>query len=185
MVDAGRVRRKPGSVRHSVARGAATVIHLGPSLPKGSSDRPGDRGEPPNEVSCLILLQAGFAMPELLPTPRWALTPPFHPHHLSCEKWQFAFCGTVLEVTSTGNYPAPCSAEPGLSSRTPEGVPATVRLTRLWTSTTSVQRPATSSCPSRGAAWRAAWRGPGTPLSFCPLRGESITPTAWCVVGPC
>ena len=30
---------------------------------------------------------------------------------------RFVFCGTLLEVTLTGRYPAPCPAELGLSSR--------------------------------------------------------------------
>src|SRR5439155_1229160 len=30
--------------------------------------------------------------------------------------WRFHFCGTFLRVAPTGCYPAPCSAEPGLSS---------------------------------------------------------------------
>ncbi|VXB09870.1 hypothetical protein BREVUG8_100364 [Brevundimonas sp. G8] len=28
----------------------------------------------------MVLLQAGLAMPSLLPGTRWALTPPFHPY---------------------------------------------------------------------------------------------------------
>jgi len=28
----------------------------------------------------LVLLQVGFSLPALSPTPRWALTPPFHPY---------------------------------------------------------------------------------------------------------
>ena len=28
----------------------------------------------------LVLLRAGFTVPVLLPVPRWALTPPFHPY---------------------------------------------------------------------------------------------------------
>jgi hypothetical protein len=41
----------------------------------------------------------------------------------TCSHWlcltstrRFVFCGTILRVTPTGRYPAPCSAEPGLSS---------------------------------------------------------------------
>jgi hypothetical protein len=30
---------------------------------------------------------------------------------------RYVFCGTLLEVTLTGRYPAPCSVELGLSSR--------------------------------------------------------------------
>ena len=60
-------------------------------------------------------------MPARLPELRWALTPPFHPH-LFLTNRQFAFCGTLLEVTFTGRYPASCSVEPGLSSRVSNAV---------------------------------------------------------------
>ena len=37
-------------------------------------------------------------------------------HPFRAWTWRFVFCGTFLRVTPTGRYPAPCSAEPGLSS---------------------------------------------------------------------
>jgi hypothetical protein len=46
---------------------------------------------------------------ELLPH-RFTLTPAKYP------QGRFAFCGTFLPVARTGRYPAPCPAEPGLSS---------------------------------------------------------------------
>ena len=40
-----------------------------------------------------------------------------HTHQSFHERpWRFVFCGTFLRVAPTGSYPAPCSAEPGLSS---------------------------------------------------------------------
>ena len=39
-----------------------------------------------------VLLPAGFTMPSLSPGPRWALTPPFHPHpacRAVCFLWHF------------------------------------------------------------------------------------------------
>jgi hypothetical protein len=53
-----------------------------------------------------------------------ALTAPFHPYQVILYSgspfhtgpWRFVFCGTILRVTPTGRYPAPCSTEPGLSS---------------------------------------------------------------------
>jgi len=53
-----------------------------------------------------------------------ALTAPFHPYQVTLYSgspfhtgtWRFLFCGTILRVTPTGRYPAPCSTEPGLSS---------------------------------------------------------------------
>jgi len=51
--------------------------------------------------SYLVLLPVGFTMPALLPAPRWALTPPFHPYPES-DSGRFAFCGTFPEVTLAG-----------------------------------------------------------------------------------
>lgn len=49
------------------------------------------------------LLLVGLAMPGLLPNPRWALTPPFHPY----PEGRFHFCGAFPRVTPAGRYPAP------------------------------------------------------------------------------
>ena len=58
-------------------------------------------------------LRVGFTQPLTLPQERWSLTPPFHPYRQSR---RFLFCCTGLRVAPTGRYPAPCPAEPGLSS---------------------------------------------------------------------
>ncbi len=48
------------------------------------------------------------------------------PHHFTLardvvrRRGRFIFCGTFLEVTLTGRYPASCPTEPGLSSRGPK-----------------------------------------------------------------
>jgi len=60
-----------------------------------------------------VLLQAGFTMPGLLPAPRWALTPPFHPYQsvlrqAQDEDWRSALCGTFPRLTPGGHYPPPC-----------------------------------------------------------------------------
>ncbi len=59
----------------------------------------------------LALLPVGLAVPELLPAPRWALTPPFHPYPLgvpaSRTKGRFHFCGAFRRVAPPGRYPAP------------------------------------------------------------------------------
>ena len=59
----------------------------------------------------LALLPVGLAVPELLPAPRWALTPPFHPYLLavpaSRTKGRFLFCGAFRRVAPPGRYPAP------------------------------------------------------------------------------
>ncbi len=53
----------------------------------------------------LVLLPVGLAMPALLPAPRWALTPPFHPD--LCGHRRSVFCGAFPLVTQAGRYPAP------------------------------------------------------------------------------
>ena len=58
-------------------------------------------------IPYLVLLQAGFTVRALLPDPRWALTPPFHPYR-SMKKRRFAFCGTFPRFTPGGHYPPPC-----------------------------------------------------------------------------
>ncbi len=59
----------------------------------------------------LALLPVGLAVPELLPAPRWALTPPFHPYPsnvpASRTEGRFLFCGAIRRVTPPGRYPAP------------------------------------------------------------------------------
>jgi len=117
-----RAGRKPGSVSsdsHRVNRGTMT-IPLVPMLPSGSSDLPGNSGGPPSDVPLFGLAPGGvFLAPavtgrtgELLPH-RFTLTSADRP------PGRFAFCGTFLPVARTGSYPAPCPAEPGLSSPLP------------------------------------------------------------------
>lgn len=52
----------------------------------------------------------------------WSLTPRFHPclclfRKIPKRPSAVHFCGTILQLALTGRYPAPCPAEPGLSSR--------------------------------------------------------------------
>jgi hypothetical protein len=73
------------------ARGV-TIIPLGPESLRGSSSLPEGRGSlllraccvraGPALPSYLALLHAGFAVPRMLPSGRWALTPPFHPYQM-------------------------------------------------------------------------------------------------------
>ena len=103
---------KPSSVPERVARG--TTIHLGRRLPAASSDQPGGgTGRP--MAPCLVLLQVRFTAAGRSPGRCWALTPPFHPYREHAAA--VCFCGTVLRVSPTGRYPAPCPMELGLSSR--------------------------------------------------------------------
>jgi len=63
------------------------------------------------------LLPVGFAVPDLSPDPRWALTPPFHPYPFGLRR-----SGGLLSVALSLGSPPPdvirhrVSMEPGLSS---------------------------------------------------------------------
>ena len=77
-----------------------------------------------NPTRCLALLRARFAVPPASPPERWALTPPFHPYRTSCSVaaqpsgglFSAALSVVRAKARTPGHYPAPCSAEPGLSS---------------------------------------------------------------------
>jgi hypothetical protein len=68
---------------------SATIIPLGPESLRDSSSLPEGRSSlllrarciraGPALPSYLALLHAGFSVPRMLPSGRWALTPPFHP----------------------------------------------------------------------------------------------------------
>jgi len=68
----------------------------------------------------LVLLRAGFCLPPMLPPARCALTAPFHPY----PRGRYVFCATILQVALTGDYPAHCPAEFGLSSLRPAPWPS-------------------------------------------------------------
>ena len=71
------------------------------------------------------LLPVGLAMPVLLPVPRWALTPPFHPCRSGLRR--SLLCGAFPRVAPAGRYPAPLLH----GVRTFLDPPA-VRETELW-----------------------------------------------------
>ena len=131
--------RKPGSVPPQFQ--AAMIIHLGQALPTASSDRTqrlqasnlyptsshraSAAGSKMGTASLFGLAPSGG-----LPSPGVTIeTGALLPHRFTLTKhgarwssvlvhglWRFVFCGTFLRVAPTGSYPAPCSAEPGLSS---------------------------------------------------------------------
>src|SRR4030067_1028329 len=71
---------------------------------------------------------------------------------------RYLFCGTVLGVAPTGNYPAPCPAEPGLSSRPP-------KVTTLGDRRpTGLLKPSGNEHRSRGSPTD---RHPGFPRALC------------------
>ncbi len=106
---ARRALRKPGSV-------SKATISLGSALRRTSSDRTrrsAGRIIPPYSV----LLRTGFTEPVDHPTAGGLL-----PHLFTltgAEAPAVCFCGTFLELTLTGRYPASCPVEPGLSSLPP------------------------------------------------------------------
>src|SRR5450432_1485520 len=73
---------------------------------------------PTDPFPYLVLLQAGFAVPRLLPDARCALTAPFHPYQLRANPAlrRFAFCCTFRGLAPPRRYLAPYPMEPGLSS---------------------------------------------------------------------
>lgn len=101
------------------------IIPLVPLLPMGSSNLPESSDGPPSVALLFGLAPGGACLApdvttgtgELLPH-RFTLTP--------LETRRFAFCCAFLLVTETGNYPAPCPVEPGLSSRPTEAEPAII-----------------------------------------------------------
>jgi hypothetical protein len=74
---------------------------LGPKPPCGDIGCPISSAQ--ESYSALLLV--GLAMRVLLPVPRWALTPPFHPY--PCGHGRFHFCGAFRRVAPPGRYPAP------------------------------------------------------------------------------
>lgn len=97
---------------------AVAIIPLGRASPRASCGLPWDSGEQPSNAPvrglapdgvCLATTVTGCAVgsyPAFSPLPRERELPR-----------RFVFCGTFLEVALTGSYPASCSTEPGLSSR--------------------------------------------------------------------
>ncbi len=131
----GTISRILFPARRPKAPNQATTIPLAPPSLAGSSDLPGGFGRavlmtPPY----LVLLRAGFSLPSALRRTRCALTAPFHPYPSthraggpvhsgqarrpvsSFVERRYVFCATFLQVALTGDYPAHCPLEFGLSS---------------------------------------------------------------------
>ncbi len=131
-------------------RGWMTIPLVRP-LPAGSSCLPGSAGArrpcgvAPARDPYSALLPVGLAMRALLPAPRWALTPPFHP--CRSEDRRSVLCGAFPGVAPAGRYPAP--------------LPHGVRTFLDALSGTAVIQPS-----ARGAVWRA-----GAPPSRVAVRG--------------
>ena len=116
---------KPGSVpRRSPRDGHSswTAVARGLALPTRTVVRKQTPGRNPYRPYS-VLLPVGFTVPALLPGPRWALAPPFHPY----PSRYATQTGGLLSVALSLGLPPPgvtrhrASMEPGLSS------PATFR----------------------------------------------------------
>jgi len=99
-------------VKHSVSRVLSWSGHLSEDRLAAFFSRPypgvGGQRHPP----LFGLAPDGVYLARKSLSARWALTPPFHP----CLDEAVYFCGTFLWFAPTGNCPASCPSEPGLSS---------------------------------------------------------------------
>ena len=118
-------------LRFAVARGAPAIIPLGRASPRASSSQPeGSSGQPsrddPRGSPLRLPMRpcSGWGLPShpryrgrggLLPR-RFTLTAQ-PAESLQTDGVAVFLCCTLLEVTLTGRYPAPCPVELGLSSR--------------------------------------------------------------------
>ncbi len=118
-------------------KSGTTVIPLGHTLLRGSSDLPGSCDAPSRHVRpisasaeaesgirtflpYLVLLRVGFALPPPLLTARCALTAPFHPYRAQPPQRTAGFEGARLQPRRiAARNPALAAAVTRVSSRTP------------------------------------------------------------------
>ena len=89
-------------------KSGTTVIPLGRTLLRGSSDLPGSCDAPSRHVHpprrmllpYLVLLRVGFSLPPPSLAARCALTAPFHPY--LAEARRYVFCGTLRQRRLNG-----------------------------------------------------------------------------------
>ena len=113
-----------------VAPAGLTAIHLGPSLPSGSSGLPGSGigrslacgAKSADVLPYLALLRVGFGHRRVTVVGRALLPPVFTLTRVSrCRgPGRYGLCATlrrsITKDEAPGGYPAPCPMEPGLSS---------------------------------------------------------------------
>ena len=145
------------------------IIHLGRALPRASSGLPWNSGEQPSNVPLRGLAPNGVFRAADVTASAVGSYPTFSPLPKPLARLgRFVFCGTFLEVSLTGRYPAFCSVEPGLSSlaKTAERSPLLrrppARTTRMGSSPLE---------PVAAGTIRALWAGPprALPRGGCPL----------------
>ena len=121
----------------TTTKSGTTVIPLGRTLLRGSSDLPGSCDAPSRHVRpisasaeaesgirtflpYLVLLRVGFALPPPLLTARCALTAPFHPYLVQPPQRTAGFEGARLQPRRiAARNPALAAAVTRVSSRTP------------------------------------------------------------------
>ena len=113
---------KPDSVPPRICSLTVVIISLGSELPRTSSDLPEDLGRASRSPlhrkrqlsSYLVLHRATLTVPVMSPSPRWALTPPFHPYLIRSDSigvpslWPSAVCflWCRCRIAPPGRYPA-------------------------------------------------------------------------------
>jgi len=120
---------KPDSVPTEICSQPAEIISLGSGLPRTSSDLPEDLSRAswspalrrdPVVSSYLALHRTTLTLPVMSPSPRWALTPPFHPYLYRSDEigvqspWPSAVCSLWrrCRIAPPGCYPASCPRSP-------------------------------------------------------------------------
>ena len=96
---------KPGSVERELGR--SFLWERGHPRPRAAYPQRLGRGGPPL-AAYLALLPLGFAMPLMLPSARWALTPPFHPYLCTGEPVPSAVCSLL-------HFPSRLLPRPGVT----------------------------------------------------------------------
>jgi hypothetical protein len=119
-------RLSPGAVAGFVSRvlscsrvapRAPAVIPLGRASPRASCGLPRSSGGQPSNAPLRGLAPDGVCRAALVTERAVGSYSTFSPLPRCMHRGGLLFCGTFLEVTLTGRYPASCPVEPGLSSR--------------------------------------------------------------------
>ncbi len=100
-----------------VASRGPAVIPLGRASPRASCGLPRSSGGQPSNAPLRGLAPDGVCRAALVAERAVGSYSTFSPLPRRERRGGLLFCGTFLEVTLTGRYPASCPMEPGLSSR--------------------------------------------------------------------
>ena len=136
--------RKPGSVNASESpRSRRRSFLWDERCRPPQAAYPGARAGSPRTPLYAALLRMGFAVPQLLPAARWALTPPFHPGppphaagRVDCSLWHFPRGHPHRELPGI----LPCGARTFLSATTAERSPDQLQPTQCSTKEARAER---------------------------------------------